>query len=79
VGDAAMTFDPISGQGSAKALESARCAVQAILCEKDYQDDCEQLWLSYLSERRVVYREEMRWANRKFWSRRHTYASGDGF
>lgn len=72
VGDAAMTFDPISGQGSAKALVSAQQAVQAILFVRDYQADCEQLWKNYLHERRAIYREEMRWGNHRFWSRRHT-------
>ncbi|SIO41948.1 Dehydrogenase (flavoprotein) [Singulisphaera sp. GP187] len=71
VGDAAMTFDPLSGQGSAKALESARLAVQAILHQGDYRTACEQLWLNFLRERRDTYRAELRWRDTPFWSRRH--------
>jgi flavin-dependent dehydrogenase len=72
VGDAAMTFDPLSGQGSAKAFESACRAVQAILHGKDYQAASEQLWLNFLREYREFYRTELRWRNRPFWSRRQT-------
>jgi flavin-dependent dehydrogenase len=71
VGDAAMTFDPISGQGSAKALESASRAVRAILHEEDYQATCDALWTSYLREHLECYRAERRWSESPFWSRRH--------
>ena len=71
VGDSAMTFDPLSGQGSAKALESARLAAQTILHQEDYQTACERLWLDFLRDRRDYYRAERRWMNAPFWSRRH--------
>lgn len=71
VGDAAMTFDPLSGQGSAKALVSASLAVEAILHRGDYQAACERLWLDFLRERRDSYRAEQRWRDAPFWSRRH--------
>jgi 2-polyprenyl-6-methoxyphenol hydroxylase-like FAD-dependent oxidoreductase len=70
VGDAAMTFDPLSGQGSAKALESASLATQSILYHSDYQASCEKLWHNFLRERRDFYQAELRWSNSSFWSRR---------
>lgn len=72
VGDAAMTFDPLSGQGTAKALESAYCAVRCVLNGDDYQAACDQLWRAFLDERRSFYWAESRWPDHPFWSRRHT-------
>lgn len=71
VGDAGMTFDPLSGWGTTKALVSAAAAVQTIINGNDYQAACELLWNSYLRQYRDYYLAELRWPNSLFWSRRH--------
>ena len=71
VGDAGMTFDPLSGWGSAKAMVSAAEAVQMVLNGSDYQAACEELWNSYLRLYRDYYLAERRWSDHPFWSRRH--------
>ena len=71
VGDAGMTFDPLSGWGSAKALVSAAEAVQTVLHDSDYQGFCEGLWHHYLRQYRDFYLAEQRWPDAPFWSRRH--------
>ena len=61
VGDAGMTFDPLSGWGSAKALVSAAAAVQTVLYGHDYQAVCEELWRAYLMQYRDYDLAEQRW------------------
>jgi len=70
VGDSAMTFDPLSGQGAAKALVSAGLAAKAILTQGDYQEECDRLWAEFVNTRRVFYQAEERWKTRPFWERR---------
>ncbi|MFO1002325.1 MAG: hypothetical protein U0936_18515 [Planctomycetaceae bacterium] len=70
VGDAAITFDPLSGLGSLKAFESAFNAVQAILHQADHQSACHMQWSNFLKERDDYYRAESRWNDSLFWSRR---------
>ncbi len=70
VGDAGMTFDPLSGWGTAKAIVSA-AAVRTVLHGDDYQAVCEELWTYYLIQYRDYYRAEQRWFDAPFWSRRH--------
>ncbi len=70
VGDAAITFDPLSGLGSLKALESALNAVQSILYQADYAVACDIQWGNFLVERDDYYRAERRWSNSLFWSGR---------
>lgn len=71
VGDAGMTFDPLSGWGSAKAIVSAAAAVQLVFHGGDYQAVCEKLWENYLVQYRDYYLAERRWPESPFWSRRH--------
>ncbi len=71
VGDAGMTFDPLSGWGSTKAIVSAAAAVQMVLSGSNYQAACEELWKSYLRQYRDYYLAELRWSDSPFWSRRH--------
>ena len=66
-----MTFDPLSGWGSAKAIVSAALAVQMVLNKSNYQSACEELWKSYLMKYRDYYLAERRWSDAPFWSRRH--------
>ena len=71
VGDAAMTFDPLSGWGSIKALVSAAMAVKCVLHGDDYQTACDNLWDDYLAKYKDYYRAEQRWCDAPFWVRRH--------
>ena len=71
VGDAGMTFDPLSGWGSTKAIVSAEAAVGMVLSGSDYQATCEQLWQSYLRQYQDYYLAEQRWSDSPFWFRRH--------
>jgi hypothetical protein len=66
-----MTFDPLSGQGTAKSLDSSHQAVRYMLEGDDYQAYCDSMWREYLRERRDSYLAEMRWPDRPFWKRRH--------
>ena len=77
-GDAAMTFDPLSGQGVYKALESGFRAAEAIdqrwkgavaaLC--DYTIAGERDFNRFQVARRAYYSREQRWPGSKFWERR---------
>ena len=78
-GDAAMTFDPLSSQGIAKALRSGRLAsfvaADFLLRGAETHDrytrlacgECEE----YERAKRSYYREEQRWPTAPFWARRH--------
>ena len=78
VGDAAMAFDPLSGQGIYRALQSSIRAAQAI--EEDFtgrDESCERYELelgqsfnNYLIKRTDYYVREKRWLNAVFWQRR---------
>jgi flavin-dependent dehydrogenase len=78
-GDAAMSFDPISGQGIFSALHSGMAtgsgvaeALQrdshdsAIL--DDYPGRMENVWHIYRARCRAVYRSERRWCAEPFWT-----------
>jgi flavin-dependent dehydrogenase len=78
-GDAAMTFDPLSSQGMAKALRSGKLAsfvaADALLKGAETQDRYAVLangeYAEYERTKRAYYREEQRWADAPFWARRH--------
>jgi 2-polyprenyl-6-methoxyphenol hydroxylase-like FAD-dependent oxidoreductase len=79
VGDAAMCYDPISGQGIVKALRSGIFAAYAIgdfLRDGDvrglsrYQLMLDREFVSYREALRGYYTQERRWPNRPFWRRR---------
>lgn len=82
IGDAAMAFDPLSGQGVYKALQSALRAAEAIdqhltgntSALSDYSAAVAQDFDRYLSTRRMFYSRERRWPGSTFWKRR----AGDG-
>ena len=79
VGDAAMTWDPLSGQGICKALESGMRAARAIdraldgetRSLEDYAQWTRDRFGSYLQSRAKYYRAERRWPDAPFWRRRH--------
>jgi flavin-dependent dehydrogenase len=78
VGDAALAFDPLSGQGIFKAIETGiRCsAITARHLEGDTNALSEYAaWVAdsyeaYLSERTRFYRSVRRWPESRFWKRR---------
>ena len=78
-GDAAMTWDPLSGQGICKALESGMHAAGAIdraLDGASHSLDDYAQWTHdrfgvYMQSRAKYYRAEQRWPDAPFWRRRH--------
>ena len=80
IGDAAMAFDPLSGQGVYKALDSGMRAARSVQkyfsgntsALQDYSGGIEQDFDSYLQTRRVVYNKETRFPNSVFWQRRRS-------
>src|SRR5207247_1983896 len=78
IGDAAMAFDPLSGQGVYKALESALRSAKLIReywtgnksALRDYAAAVEKDFNDYLLMRGNSYAMEQRWPESVFWQRR---------
>ncbi len=78
VGDAAVSFDPLSSQGIFTALFTGLRAGQAIdralagsAAElAAYADRLQEIERAYLHHRRLYYAAEDRWPDRPFWQRR---------
>ena len=76
IGDAAMTFDPLSSQGLWTGFESARKAADMIVKKNEgvhtdeYSRWSEALYQDYLAEKKKFYSMEKRWRNSVFWQRR---------
>ena len=78
-GDAACTWDPLSGQGICKALDSGIRAATAIQRALDgderglgeYATWTRSTFDKYLTSRSKYYRAEQRWPDSPFWRRRH--------
>lgn len=78
VGDAAMAFDPLSGQGVYKALQSAAHAARTIhehwtrkaSALDDYALAADRTFNNYLLKRRAFYAVEQRFPYSTFWQRR---------
>lgn len=78
-GDAAAAFDPLSSHGLTSALWGGRRAGQGALATLDgesgplerYATTLDEAVRQFLSQRRAVYGEVRRFADRPFWSRRH--------
>ena len=84
VGDAAMCYDPVSGQGIIKALRSGIFAAYAIgdfLGNGDvrglsrYRLMLDREFGAYQEALRGYYTQERRWPNRPFWHRRTATAA----
>lgn len=75
LGDAAISFDPLSSQGMFNAMVSAMQLADLIQNQKDVQAEytrqIDQIWQYYLSHKNAYYRQENRWRNSPFWQRRH--------
>jgi flavin-dependent dehydrogenase len=78
VGDAAMSFDPLSARGVTWALESGLAAARAhdsFLAGKtaptqDFAYRSALDFSCYLREREAIYNQEHRWPDSPFWNRR---------
>jgi flavin-dependent dehydrogenase len=83
VGDAAMSFDPLSSQGLMQALASgirAGGALNAGLAGEraaigEYGTRANEMFREYLRHRAVYYAREQRWPQSNFWRRRHAMAA----
>ena len=78
VGDAALSFDPLSSQGLLDALYTGVLAGKAVDASlqgnpaphADYSGRLDQIRVAYLRHHRQAYRAEHRWADQKFWRSR---------
>lgn len=78
IGDAALAFDPLSGQGISKSIETGTRSSSAIVrwfdddptALPEYESWVNQAYESYLSLRRQFYGSVVRWAGSPFWQRR---------
>lgn len=79
VGDAALSFDPLSSQGISNALYTGMLGARAIDAALDgrfealehYQRHLTQIYAAYLRNRATFYGYETRWREHPFWQRRH--------
>jgi flavin-dependent dehydrogenase len=80
VGDAAISFDPLSSQGLFTALYTGMEAGRALAEQlngsteliSDYNDRIGVIYAAYLRNRSIYYGMEGRWPERPFWRRRHS-------
>ena len=75
-GDAALSFDPVAGQGILQALHSGIGAARAVHAALDgdpaelarYRTRLDQIRRVYVDRRRAAYRDEARWPDAPFWA-----------
>ena len=75
VGDAAISFDPLSSQGMYNAMATsmqlaALLQNDRVAVAQSYNAQIERIWAHYLQHRHHYYRMETRWANQPFWQTR---------
>jgi flavin-dependent dehydrogenase len=75
VGDAAKSFDPLSSQGIFTSLYAGMLAGKALLnpaadALDSYQVAMDEVWNTFLLNRKKYYQSERRWVNEGFWERR---------
>ena len=79
-GDAALAFDPLSGQGVLKSIETGSRCAEAIAgylagdasTFEAYDTWVQQTYQAYLSERSKFYSGVQRWPSSQFWMRRQS-------
>jgi flavin-dependent dehydrogenase len=79
LGDAALSFDPLSSQGISNALYTGMAGARAINAALDghmevlthYNDHLARIYDVYLRNRATFYGYERRWNKQPFWRRRH--------
>ncbi|WP_298511568.1 FAD-dependent monooxygenase [uncultured Kordia sp.] len=78
LGDAAMSFDPLSSHGITNAIFTAARASETIdkkLTEADpdafaaYNETMRKIFQQYLQSKNNLYRQELRWKKSEFWKR----------
>jgi flavin-dependent dehydrogenase len=82
VGDAAIAFDPLSGQGLMRALASGMLAGEDLdrllagdaSAMSERETRAHALFREYARQREVYYGHEQRWPQSIFWRRRHADA-----
>jgi flavin-dependent dehydrogenase len=80
VGDAAQSYDPLSGQGIFFALLSGLRAGESLVATfkdqvdsiNDYADWLESSWARFVLQKDKTYNTENRWPTSPFWKRRQT-------
>jgi flavin-dependent dehydrogenase len=84
IGDAAQTYDPLSGQGITKAITSALQAaalISELLTDRaavaEFAGARRREFEIYLATQRSHYRREQRWPQHAFWQRRGAAAPPD--
>lgn len=78
VGDAAMTFDPLSSEGLAKGIQTglegglavSQCLAGEPAAVSRFAEDMNRLYAGYFETRSKVYGRVTRWPNCDFWRRR---------
>jgi flavin-dependent dehydrogenase len=85
VGDAAMSFDPLSSQGMFNAMAGALQLADLLLMDKqtslnnpektaqiqaEYTLQMDNIWNRYIQHKNLFYTQEQRWKNAAFWKRR---------
>ena len=86
LGDAAISFDPLSSQGMFNAMASAmqlkrllttstivhdQDAQNSLQFQQTYTKQIDNIWEHYLYHKNLFYKAEMRWTEHPFWARRH--------
>ena len=76
-GDAALSFDPIAGQGLFNALYTGMTAAEAVQTMRagappsGYAAELDKVAAIYTARRRGLYKQERRWSERSFWRLLH--------
>lgn len=85
LGDAAISFDPLSSQGMFNAMANALQLTDLLTehqiifqpnsektnqFQREYSEQVNQIWEHYLYHKRIFYSQELRWSNSEFWRRR---------
>ena len=86
-GDAAASWDPLSGAGIVRALGSGMAAARTVIRHlsgnesalSEYQDACDEQFMDYLRKRQAYYISEGRWPDSPFWRARREAVSHEGF
>ena len=86
IGDAAISFDPLSSQGMFNAMANAMQLKELLVMstivnhpdsiietqfQKMYTQQMEAVWEQYCYHKSTFYKAEMRWRDYPFWKRRH--------
>jgi flavin-dependent dehydrogenase len=86
VGDAAMSFDPLSSHGLTVALQSGVDAARTVIAHRagdtralaQYAGRLDAAFQEYSRQRLALYRAESRFADQLYWQRRHRLGQNGG-